>query len=162
MAPFEVEYLIKEPIMTINTTAMIKRGVLGLAAGAFSLGLAAIPAHAQDDGYYGGSSYDDNYTTADGVTVTAPRHLGRSAIGAPIDLVSASRTVRYDDLDLDTGYGAHVLKARIERAARDACDQLDRDYPYAADGDGHDCYGDAVRDGLHDAAYQIGYQPYDW
>lgn len=152
--------------MTINTTAMIKRGVMGLAAGAFSLGLAAIPAHAQDEGYYdngySSSSYDSDYTTADGVTVTAPRHLGRSAIGAPIDLVSASRTVRYDDIDVDTGYGAHVLKARIERAARAACDQLDRDYPDAADGDGHDCYADAVRDGLHDAAYQIGYQPYDW
>lgn len=155
--------------MTINTTAMIKRGVMGVAAGAFSLGLAAIPAaHAQDDGYYdngysSSSSYDDNdYTTTDGVTVTAPRHLGRSAIGAPIDLVSASRSVRYDDLDVDSGYGAHVLKARIERAARDACDQLDRDYPNGVDGDGRDCYTDAVRNGLHDAAYQIGYQPNDW
>lgn len=148
--------------MTINTIAMLKRGAMGLAAGAFSLGLAAIPAHAQDDGYYdngygAASSYED-----EGVTVTAPRHVGRSAIGADIDLVSASRTVRYDDLDVDTGYGAHLLKARIERAARDACDQLDRDYPDAADGDGHDCYSDAVRDGLHDAAYQIGYTPYDW
>ncbi|MGA0604009.1 UrcA family protein [Caulobacter sp. KR2-114] len=155
--------------MTINTIAVMKRGVMGLAAGAFSLGLAAIPAHAQDDGYYDNgyapaSSYDDNsrYVDEEGLTVTAPRHLGRSAIGADIDLVSASRTVRYDDLDVDTGYGAHVLKARIERAARDACDQLDRDYPYDADNGARDCYADAVRHGLHDAAYQIGYTPGDW
>ena len=153
--------------MTINTIAMMKRGAMGLAAAAFSLGLAAIPAHAQDDGYYdngynSSSSYDDSYTTTEGVTVTAPRHVGRSEIGADIDLVSASRTVRYDDLDVGTGYGAHVLKARIEHAAREACDQLDRDYPDAADRDGRDCYSDAVRDGLHDAAYQIGYEPSDW
>ncbi len=155
--------------MTINTIAMMKRGVMGLAAGA-SLGLAAIPAHAQDDSYYDSgyapaatSSYDDSrYVDEEGLTVTAPRHIGRSAIGADIDEVSASRTVRYDDLDVDTGYGAHVLKVRIERAARDACDQLDRDYPYTADSDSHDCYSAAVRDGLHDAAYQIGYTPNDW
>jgi UrcA family protein len=142
--------------MTLNTAALMKRGVMGLAAGAFSLGLAAVPAHAQDSYYDNGDS-----TTVDDLTVTAPRHVGRSAIGADIDEVTASRVVDYRDLDVGTDWGAHELKARIQRAAASACDELDRDYPNTVD-DGNDCYRDAVRHGLQDASYQIGYRPYDW
>jgi len=145
--------------MTPSTIALMKRGVLGLAAGAFSLGLAAIPAHAQDDGRYYDNGYsspasddDDTY----GVTVTAPHRWD------DVDHVSASRTVRYGDLDINTDYGAHILKARIERAARSACRELDRDYPDASDAPGRGCYDDAVRHGLQDASYQIGYRPSDW
>ncbi|MBS0412063.1 MAG: UrcA family protein [Proteobacteria bacterium] len=141
--------------MTINTAALIKRGLMGAAAGAFSLGLAAIPAHAQD------TYYDNDDQSVEGVTVTAPREVGRSAIGAPIEAVSASRVVDYRDLDVGSDWGARELKVRIQRAAASACDQLDRDYPNTVD-DGNDCYRDAVRHGLQDASYQIGYRPYDW
>ena len=141
--------------MTINSAALIKRGLVGAAAVAFNLGLAAIPADAQ------GAYSDNDDQGVEGVTVTAPRQVGRSAIGAPIEEVSASRVVDYRDLDVGSDWGARELKARIQRAAASACDQLDRDYPYTVDA-GDDCYRDAVRNGLQDASYQIGYRPYGW
>lgn len=71
----------------------------------------------------------------------------RSAIGAPIENVSVSREVRYDDLDLRTEWGAHVLRARIVRTARAACRELDRRYPssyYPATSDSPPCVEWAV------------------
>lgn len=66
------------------------------------------------------------------ITVIAPRTIntvGRSAIGAPIQDISMSRAVSYTDLDLRTPAGQGELANRITVAARDACDQLDREYP---------------------------------
>ena len=63
--------------------------------------------------------------------------------------VSASRLVRYRDLDIDSPSGARELHYRIERAARDACQELDDRYPNAMSDNG-DCVGDAVRNAEHD------------
>lgn len=57
-----------------------------------------------------------------------PTHQ-RSAIGAPIENLSLTREVRYDDLDLRTHWGAHELRERIVYAANEACRALDRRYP---------------------------------
>ena len=156
--------------MTFNTVNLAKRALCGVAAGAFSLSLAAIPAHAQDsyygdrsydDGRYAQSSYDDE-NTVEGITVR-PHHrvVGRSAIGAPIEEITASRVVSYRDLDLSSDYDAHILKVRIERAAQSACDELSNRAD-VLDSDSSDCYHDAVRDGLSQVSYNIGYEPRDW
>jgi UrcA family protein len=94
-------------------------------------------------------SYDEPNTVGD-VVVRAPRRERRdSATGAPIEWVSTSRVVRYDDLDLSTGWGAHVLRERVSRAAHDACGELDARY-VTIDSDDSSC----VRSAVHDALYQ--------
>lgn len=119
-----------------------------------TLGLGAAPVHAQ-------SAYDDDgaapYETS-GVTVYAPRTVGRSDIGAPIQEVRASRVVRFDDLDLDSRWGAHVLKVRIERAANQACDELDQDYPISDDST--PCRQTAVDHAMYQVREMTGYPVY--
>ena len=68
------------------------------------------------------------------ITVTAPRLVqrkivGRSMIGAPIEVISLSRKVSYADLDLTTPEGWAELRKRISDTARAACKQLDTMYP---------------------------------
>ncbi|MDR3511778.1 MAG: UrcA family protein [Caulobacteraceae bacterium] len=137
-------------MVTIRNTR-IQLGRLGLAAAA-SLALSAAPIWAQaqqayDQGYAGPSGgYPDEMS---GVTVYAPRYVGRSATtGAPIELVRASRVVDYSDIDPDTEWGAHVLRTRIERAARSACDELDAEYPISTS-DNPPCVDEAVRNAMH-------------
>jgi UrcA family protein len=72
--------------------------------------------------------------TAGSLTVVAPRvlrgHAGPAwAQGAPIEVVSLSKTVNFADLDLTTSVGADEFKKRIMYAALDACDQLEAEYP---------------------------------
>lgn len=83
------------------------------AAGALTLG--AAEAHAQ--------GYDDYGPTAGTVTVSPPETY-RSWDGAPIQRVYASRVVQIGDLDLDSDWGRHALYDRVERAAVDACDEV--------------------------------------
>src|SRR5579863_4515675 len=123
----------------------------GSVAAAAALGLGFAGAHAQP--YDNGPAYGDEqpYTTS-GVTVYAPRHHYRSWSGAPIVRVRATRTVNASDLDLSTGWGMHELRNRVQRAAADACDQLDKQwtvglYPMAEDSDA-DCYVNAVDDAM--------------
>jgi UrcA family protein len=97
-------------------------------------------------------------TEASGVTVYAPRTVGRSAIGAPIEVHTEQVVVPTADLDLSSDWGMHALRYRIRRAAHDACEDLDQRYPVSAD-DGDDCYGRAVRRAFEDVAYQTGYAP---
>jgi UrcA family protein len=129
--------------MSATTFPMAPRR-LSLCAAALGLALAA-PAAAQP-GQYG----DDPYTLS-GVTVTAPAHHQRdSATGAPIEWVSTSRVVRYGDLDLGRRWGVRELRARVERAARSACNELDSAYPIAAS-DTPPCVRDAVRQAMASA-----------
>ena len=152
--------------MTFDTTNFARRALCGVAAGAFSLGLSVLPAHAQDgsyqdrydDGSYAQANYDDD--TVEGITVR-PHRTERSAIGAPIETITASRLVRYGDLDLNSDYDAHILKARIERAASSACDELNNRAD-VLDSDSDDCYRDAVRDARHQVADNTGYEPAGW
>jgi UrcA family protein len=70
--------------------------------------------------------------------------------------VRVSRVVPVDDLDLNTGYGQHILRERVRRAAVDACNELDTMPGYVpADGENDvDCYHRAVNDAL--AAASVG------
>lgn len=132
--------------MSIPVSTRVRLCVKTCAAAAFGLALAG-PAAAQS--YH--NPYDDDPYTTSGITVTAPpSHERDSATGAPIGWVSASRVVRYDDLDLSRGWGMRTLHARIERAARSACDELDNAYPITAS-DSPPCVREAVRQ----AMYQI-------
>ena len=67
------------------------------------------------------------------VTVTAPRvvhqTVGRSNIGAPIEVTSISREVKFADSDLSTESGTAAIKERIGDIARDMCEELDKMYP---------------------------------
>ena len=72
--------------------------------------------------------------TAGSLTVVAPRVLRNKAgpawaQGAPIEVVSLAKTVKFADLDLTTSVGVDEFKKRIMYAALDACDQLEAQYP---------------------------------
>ena len=61
-----------------------------------------------------------------GITVLAPyvvhrKVVGRSTIGAPIEVLSVSRSVTYADLNLTKASDAAELKKRISDTAKDAC-----------------------------------------
>lgn len=117
-------------------------GLMAVAGGALAISAAA-PAQAQP-------SYDTERPSDVGdIVVRAPRNLDRSpTTGAPYERVSASRVVRYDDLDLRTDRGVNRLKARITRAANSACDELDNTYPGSAPDD-PPCVRTAVRNAMH-------------
>ena len=106
--------------------------------------------------------YDYGTSNVGGVTVYAPRVVGRSSIGAPIVLARESRFVRVADLNLATGWGAHVLRDRIHQAAREACDDLDARYGGTEDQAPDDCVRSAVRAAMYNVEYQIGYAPPAW
>lgn len=130
------------------------------AAAGLALALAGSAAIAQP--YYGSEApppYEYGPpATVRGVTVYAPRIVGRSAIGAPIEVHSQHVVVPIADLDLSTDWGMNALRFRIRRAASDACQDLDDRYPVSAD-DGHDCYGQAVRHAFTEVADETGYAP---
>jgi UrcA family protein len=155
-----------------NMTFTNFRGSMACAAAALGLAFAGA-GHAQpyDGGPYGDApppydqpnygppdggqpgypqpGYDDNAPYAGGVTVTAPPRHETTASGAEIDTVTATRVVDISDLDLSTGWGVHALHARVERAAADACNQLDNEPGYVPiNGADADCQHRAVRDAL--------------
>ena len=134
--------------MTMKTTSVIGRCLASVAAGALSLAIFVPAVHAQA---YGESDYDNG----DEVVVQAPRHYREtSPIGAPIEDVSISRVVRYDDLDLRTHWGASELRNRVNAAASSACEEMDTMHPIATS-DSPPCYSTAVRDGMNQANYAI-------
>jgi UrcA family protein len=106
-----------------------------LATGALALTLAS-SASAQ---YYAGPTED--------VIVRAP-HYGpqRSDIGAPIENVSLSREIRFDDLDLRTVWGARALRSRIRETALNLCRQLDTQYVTLDDN--RSCYRATYEDAM--------------
>lgn len=122
-----------------------------------ALGLSFTAAHAQP--YYAQPYYDQypdtyTYTDANGITVYAqPYNAPRAPNGAPIVPLTASRIVPIDDLDLSTGYGRYVMRERVERAAADACRDLDMVPGYVPDvGENDaDCYRRTVDDALANA-----------
>lgn len=137
--------------MSITMIMRTHLGYLGLAAAAgLALSLNVAPVHAQD------YSDDSGAYQESGVTVYAPRVVGRSEIGAPIEEVHASRIVYFNDLNLDTRWGAHVLRTRIERAADQACDQLDQNYPIDA-GDSPPCRQTAIDNAMYQVQEMTGY-----
>ena len=133
------------------TTRILRSAVVSAVA---ALGLGFTVAQAQP--YY--DEYPDTYTTASGVTVYAhPYRQERSPIGAPIERLQVSRVVPVDDLDLNTGYGRHIMRERVQRAASDACRELDAmpGYVPAAGESDVDCYHRAVNDALANAPVAV-------
>jgi len=127
-------------------------GVVGLAA-ATGLTLAAAPALAQSYG-------DDGYvyqTDVPSVTVYAPRHAPRdAATGAPYEVVRATRVVDTHDLDLSTDWGMHALNVRVDRAAREACDEINYRFQGTVDEDNTSCVRraeDRALSEVHNAVY---------
>jgi UrcA family protein len=67
----------------------------------------------------------------DAIIVTAPhkRTTGRSATGAPIEVMEAQSTVYFGDLNLATRAGQAELRSRVAGAADSACKWLDEVFP---------------------------------
>ncbi len=53
----------------------------------------------------------------------------RSAIGAPIEVISVTRHVQFGDLDLTEKGDVAKLRDRIWAAAKAGCDQLESEFP---------------------------------
>ena len=143
--------------MASAITTRILRGVAVSAVAALGLGFTAAQAQPYYDEYpdtYSSApapAYDETYDTASGVTVYAhPYRQERSPIGAPIETVQVQRVVDTSDLDLNTGYGRHIMRQRVRAAASDACRELDMmpGYVPAAGENDVDCYHRAVNDAL--------------
>lgn len=143
--------------MATTITSRILRGSLISAVAALGLSFTA----AQAQPYY--DDQPDAYSYAPGVTVTAP-HRERSWNGAPIETVRVSRVVDVSDLDLGSGYGRHIMRERVRRAASDACHELDvtPGFVPTADENDADCYHRAVDDALANAptGVDVDYQGY--
>jgi UrcA family protein len=132
--------------MSGQTIRQFLRSSAVVAVAAAGLALAgAAQAQPYGDGYYGNPDASAPY--ANGVTVVAPDRY-RDANGD--EVITASRVVDISDLDLDTGWGVHVMHDRVRHAAVDACRELDRRadaYPLQTGDDGG-CVHRAVRDAL--------------
>ena len=116
----------------------------GLLASVFGVAIVASAAVAQD---YDSSQVAYHNSGDDEVTVYAPHRYqpDRSSIGAPIVNVALSRAVRYDDLDLRTGFGVRKLNERIRYTARVLCQQIHIRY-VITEGEQDSCYRETVAD----------------
>jgi UrcA family protein len=107
---------------------------LALLAGAFGVALAASSASAQE------------YAGPESVQVNGQRfHAEGGRVNSPLEKISLSGVVRYDDLDLRTSAGAGELKWRIRDAARDICAHLAVAYP-VYEAPLTSCYKTAIED----------------
>jgi UrcA family protein len=89
------------------------------------------------------------------LTVVAPRlvreEAGRDrATGAPAELVSLTRRVSYDDLDLKLHADVLTLQQRVESTAKKACEQLASLFPLS-DPRTPDCIAEAVAGAMEQA-----------
>jgi UrcA family protein len=117
---------------------------LAILAGAIGAILATSAAHALD--------YDRDRATyassTETIEVIAPRlRVERAPLNGPVNKISLSRHVRYDDLNLRTARGASELRARVRDAAQDVCGTLAQAYP-VAEAPGTSCYKTALQDAL--------------
>jgi UrcA family protein len=98
----------------------LQKTILG---GVFFAGvLAASSAWAQ------GSAYSNGPTES--LQVIAPHFRADSTpLNGPLEKMSLSRKVRYDDLNLLTRRGAHELEWRIWSTAQEVCGRLAEAYP---------------------------------
>jgi UrcA family protein len=83
------------------------------------------------------------------VTVEAARsvQVGRTSSGVPIEQITLTRKVGYQDLDLTTQAGATALEKRVKDTAGEACKEIDRLYPLSTPG-GASCVKTAVDDAM--------------
>ncbi len=88
------------------------------------------------------------------VIVRAPQYgPQRSEIGAPVENLSLSREVRFDDLDLRTSWGASALRDRVRQTALTLCQQLENQY--VTMDDSRPCYRTAYEDAMDQAETAI-------
>lgn len=115
----------------------MNKGIVALVAAAAGI-VAASPSYAE---------------TVEGVTVEAARvvEVGRTAYGAPEQIVVLRRGVSYSDLNLKTPEGQAAIEARIKETATVLCKELDKMYPLQ-DAKKADCVRDAVRTGMAEVA----------
>lgn len=104
--------------------------LIAIFAGALAL---SVPASAQD---------------TESITVNAPRFHGQATrLNGPLERVSYSGEVRYDDLNLRTRRGARVLRMRVRDEAQEVCTRIAEVYP-VREAPGTSCYKAALDDGL--------------
>ena len=133
--------------MFLKTLKPILGGCAALAA---TFGLSLAGAHAQP------YDNDDTAYTTGGITVYARPYYGRTFSGAPIVRARVTRVVDTSDLDLSTGHGVRVLRDRVERAAADACNELDNQYTMGLYPMPDENDTDCIRRATDDAMYQAG------
>ena len=68
-------------------------------------------------------------------------------LNGPLEKISLSGAVRYDDLNLATRQGARELRWRVRAEARDVCERLSEAYPVHP-APGTSCYKEAADNGL--------------
>lgn len=131
--------------MSVNTPIPRYLALCAAAAAGLALVVPTLPAHAQPyDAYDAGPSND--------ITVYASPRAGRDPYtGAPYERVETSRVVSYADLDLNARWGVRELRARVVRAARDACDELENDSTMITAPDDPPCVSTAVRRAMYQA-----------
>jgi UrcA family protein len=135
-----------------RSLAMMKSHLLCaalLVGGAFTLGTAS--ANAQDYGSYDNDVYQN---APENYEVIAPHPRPQTKFGAPSVRRSLSQEVFFDDLDLRTNRGAHILRSRVRLTARLLCRDLDERYPVTAD-NSPPCYRNAAENGLYQADLAI-------
>ena len=103
----------------------------------------AASAQAQDYGRYDPVAYQDT----ENVQVVAPRfHLEGTHPNGPLEKVSLTTRVRYDDLNLRSWRGARELRMRVRDAAQDTCTRIAEAYPVYQQF-GTSCYKTALQNG---------------
>jgi UrcA family protein len=86
------------------------------------------------------------------ITIIAPheihrKQIGKTTIGAPIEEISLTHRIGYNDLNLTTPDGLAALRQRVTDEAKLACDELDQLYPLDKDRDKNKkCVADATAD----------------
>ena len=93
------------------------------------------------------------------ITVYAPFVVTRKVINpmmskkssAGLELVSASRSVSFRDLDLSKAADVTLLENRVHDAARDACNEIEKQFPkakYHPIPENQDCVGNATSEAM--------------
>ncbi len=108
------------------------------------------------------SALAQDYDGPESVTVTAPHfRQDSSQLGGPLERVSLSGVVRYDDLNLQTREGARELRLRVRQEAQAVCRNLAAAYQ-VYQMNGTSCYKDALNNALLKADEAIqGARDYD-
>jgi UrcA family protein len=87
-------------------------------------------------------------TSSEKIEVYAPHfRVDRPPLNGPVNKISLSRSVYYNDLNLRTASGARELRLRVHDMARDICSQLEDAYP-VPEASGTSCYRTAVKDAM--------------
>lgn len=89
---------------------------------------------ASSDTTLGGASQASHATTVPSVTVRANRMVRHQIVGSdyagiPIEQLSLSRQIGYQDINIHSAKGVARLRHRIDRTARSACRELSTLYP---------------------------------